>query len=68
VTSTLPKDVMIVAYCSCPRAIAETVVDKLRQRGFTNTAVLYEGFLGYMAQGFPVVRGKVESEKNTGNN
>ena len=68
VTSTLPKNVMIVAYCSCPRATAEEVVNKLRQRGFSTTAVLYEGFLGYMAQGFPVVRGKVEARENKTNN
>lgn len=53
--TTLPKDVMIVAYCSCPRASAETVVNMLRNKGFNKTAVLYEGFSGYQEQGFPVV-------------
>ena len=52
--TTLPKDVMIVAYCSCPRESAETVVKMLRNKGFSKTAVLYEGFLGYQAQGFTV--------------
>ena len=58
----LPKDVQIVAYCSCPRAAADHVVSKLRKRGFDNTAVLYEGIFGWMHQGFPVSRRELEDE------
>jgi len=36
----LPKDVQIVGYCSCPRAAAVSVINKLRRRGFSRTAVL----------------------------
>ncbi|WP_210247093.1 c-type cytochrome [Aliikangiella marina] len=52
----LPKDVQIVAYCSCPRAAADHVVRQLRNRGFDNTAVLYEGIFGWMNLGYPVSR------------
>jgi len=52
----LPKDVQIVAYCSCPRAAADHVVYQLRDRGFDNTAVLYEGVFGWMNMGYPVSR------------
>jgi rhodanese-related sulfurtransferase len=56
VTAHLPKDVMIVAYCSCPRAAADSVVEQLRARGFSKTAVLYEGIFGWMHLGYPVTQ------------
>jgi len=56
----LPKDVQIVAYCSCPRAAADHVINKLRRRGYANTAVLYEGIFGWMNMGYPVMRGDFE--------
>jgi len=52
----LPKDVQIVAYCSCPRAAAEYVTEQLAELGFNHTAVLYEGIFGWMNFGYPVVR------------
>lgn len=52
----LPKDVQIIAYCSCPRAAAEYVTKQLAELGFANTAVLYEGIFGWMNLGYPVVR------------
>ena len=55
----LPKDVQIIAYCSCPRAAADHVVKQLRDRGFANTAVLYEGIFGWLHQGFPVTRSEI---------
>ena len=64
VLKDLPKDAQIVAYCSCPRAAAEHVVNQLRERGFSRTAVLYEGIFGWMNMGYPVTRAKVESDKN----
>jgi mono/diheme cytochrome c family protein/rhodanese-related sulfurtransferase len=51
----LPRDVQIVAYCSCPRAASDYVIDQLAELGYTRTAVLYEGIFGWMNQGFPVV-------------
>ncbi|MFT4927791.1 MAG: cytochrome c oxidase cbb3-type subunit 3 [Phenylobacterium sp.] len=59
VVKDLPKDVQIVAYCSCPRAAADHVIGQLRRRGFSNTAVLYEGIFGWMHQGFPVTRAEI---------
>lgn len=62
VAGNLPDDgTWIVAYCECPRAAAESVVRRLRGRGFQNTAVLWEGIQGWAAQGFPIVLGEVES-------
>ncbi len=52
----LPKDVQIVAYCSCPRAAAEYITDQLAELGYTKTAVLYEGVFGWMNMGYPVTR------------
>jgi len=56
------KDAQIVAYCSCPRAAADYLVDKLRGMGYSRTAVLWEGIFGWMNMGYPVVRGVLESE------
>lgn len=56
VVKDLPKDAQIVGYCSCPRAAAEHVIDQLRDRGFSRTAVLYEGIFGWMNMGYPVTR------------
>jgi len=56
----LPDDgTMIVTYCACPRAAAELVNTKLRELGVTNTAVLWEGVRGWVALGYPVVRGQM---------
>jgi len=56
----IPKDVQIIAYCSCPRAAADHTIKKLRRRGYTRTAVLWEGVFGWMNQGYPVMRGDIE--------
>lgn len=52
----LPKDVQIVAYCSCPRAAADYIADQLSELGYSKTAVLYEGVFGWMNMGYPVTR------------
>lgn len=57
----IPTDVQIIAYCSCPRAAADHVINKLRNRGYTRTAVLYEGIFGWMNFGYPVTRGDIEN-------
>jgi cytochrome c oxidase cbb3-type subunit 3/ubiquinol-cytochrome c reductase cytochrome c subunit len=56
----IPKDVQIVAYCSCPRAAADHTIKKLRARGYTRTAVLWEGVFGWMNLGYPVTRGDID--------
>ena len=58
VVSDLPKDVVIVAYCSCPRAASDHLVNQLRERGFDNAYTLYEGVFGWMNLGYPVMRGE----------
>jgi mono/diheme cytochrome c family protein/rhodanese-related sulfurtransferase len=60
IADDLPKDVQIVAYCSCPRAAADDVIRRLRRRGFTRTATMYEGIFGWMNLGYPVVNGHAE--------
>ena len=58
VVSGLPRDgTWIVAYCECPRAAADSVVRRLRDMGFPNTAVLWEGIQGWVSLGYPVVAG-----------
>lgn len=55
----LPADgTMIVTYCACPRAEAEYVNQKLRELGFADTAVLWEGIRGWVSLGYPVSRGE----------
>ncbi|MBO6688495.1 MAG: c-type cytochrome [Henriciella sp.] len=62
--SALPNDgTWIVAYCECPRAAADSAVTALRKLGFENTAVLYEGYAGWAASGYPISVGSVP-EKN----
>lgn len=56
----LPSDgTWIVTYCECPRAAAEDVSHELRDRGFKNTVVLWEGIQGWVSLGYPVSRGEV---------
>ena len=57
----IPKDVQIVAYCSCPRAAADYTINKLRDKGYTRTAVIWEGIFGWMNLGYPVTRGDIEN-------
>ena len=58
----LPTDgTMIVTYCECPRAAAESVNRKLKEKGFENLAVLWEGIQGWIALGYPIVMGTTES-------
>lgn len=61
VLNALPEDgTWIVAYCECPRSAAESVVRVLRDGGIENSAVLWEGFQGWVANGYPIELGSVE--------
>ena len=62
IVASLPKDVLVVTYCSCPRAAAEWVADKLEESGVKRTAVLYEGIFGWMNMGYPVTRRDIREE------
>ncbi|WP_437586083.1 c-type cytochrome [Sorangium sp. So ce1000] len=44
----------VVAYCACPHHASGIVVDELRRRGFSRTAVLDEGILRWKQLGYPV--------------
>ncbi|MGB1199073.1 MAG: c-type cytochrome [Thalassotalea sp.] len=61
----LPKDVQIVAYCSCPRAAADHLIGKLNDRGYLKTLVLWEGIFGWQNLGYPVKRAEGISTSKT---
>jgi mono/diheme cytochrome c family protein/rhodanese-related sulfurtransferase len=52
----LPKDdgTWVVAYCACPHHASGEVVDALRRRGYTHTAVLDEGILSWRQSNYPL--------------
>jgi rhodanese-related sulfurtransferase len=61
---SLPNDgTWIMLYCECPRAAARTVQDELRERGYPNTAVLYEGIQGWAGLGYPVKVGETIQDR-----
>lgn len=45
----------VVAYCACPHHLSGIVVDELRKRGYTHSAVLDEGINEWHRRGLPVV-------------
>lgn len=56
----LPRDdTWIIAYCSCPHAASDKVINMLRKKGFRNTAVIDEGFFKWLNAGYPVTGGKM---------
>ena len=54
------EGVMIVAYCACPHAASDYVINNLRELGYPAelTAVIDEGILVWTAMGLPVVAGE----------
>lgn len=64
VDKDLPKDgTWIVAYCACPHAASDTVINMLRKKGFRNTAVINEGFFGWINANYPISAGKMSKEE-----
>ncbi|WDI32616.1 c-type cytochrome [Hyphococcus flavus] len=59
----LPRDVWIVGYCECPRALAAYTIRQLHDRGFEKTAVLWEGIQGWAGLGYPVILGRAEEQE-----
>ena len=58
----LPKDkTWIVAYCSCPHAASDKIINMLRKKGYKNTAVIDEGFFGWINSGFPLMAGEIQN-------
>lgn len=59
IAENLPNDgTWIVAYCACPHAASDSVINHLRSLGYKNTAVIDEGILKWIEMGMPVVAGK----------
>lgn len=55
----LPNDgTWIVAYCACPHAASDYVVNNLKDLGYRNLAVIDEGILVWTATGLPLVAGE----------
>lgn len=55
----IPKDsTWIVAYCACPHAASNRVVNTLRRFGYKHTAILDEGILVWAQRGYPVQYGQ----------
>ena len=58
VAKGLPKDdTWIIAYCSCPHAASDKVIDMLRKKGYRNTAVIDEGFFNWINASYPIIGG-----------
>lgn len=52
----IPKDgTWVVAYCACPHHASGEVVDALRAKNYSNTAVMDEGILFWRDHGYPLV-------------
>lgn len=57
----LPNDgTWIVAYCACPHAASDFVINNLQKLGYRNTAVIDEGILVWTAMGLPVTAGAMQ--------
>jgi len=57
----LPRDgTWIVAYCGCPHAASGQVIDRLREAGIENTAVLDEGVYHWIDEGYPTEEGPLD--------
>jgi cytochrome c oxidase cbb3-type subunit 3 len=53
----LPRDTFIVTYCGCPHAVSGQALDALREAGFTQNAILDEGYYVWEERGYGVVTG-----------
>jgi cytochrome c oxidase cbb3-type subunit III len=63
----LPRDgTWIIAYCACPHHASGVVVDELRRRGYSHTAVLDEGILEWKKRGYPIASEPVPADAEAG--
>lgn len=63
VAKDLPRDeTWIIAYCSCPHAASDKIINMLRKQGFKKTAVIDEGFFNWINAGYPVIGGETEKK------
>ena len=57
----LPNDkTWIIAYCSCPHAASDKIINMLRKKGYKNTAVIDEGFFKWINDGYPIIAGQAQ--------
>tara|TARA_Y100001968_G_scaffold275717_1_gene269583 strand:+ start:306 stop:1235 length:930 start_codon:yes stop_codon:yes gene_type:complete len=55
--AVLPHDRWIVTYCGCPHTLSGDAVDSLLAAGFSQAAVLDEGYYGWLSAGYPISSG-----------
>ena len=56
----LPKDgTWIIAYCACPHAASDKIINMLRKKGYENTAVIDEGFFKWLDARYPITAGQL---------
>ncbi len=61
IAENLPNDgTWIIAYCACPHAASDSVINHLRSLGYKNTGVIDEGIIKWIEMGLPVVAGKAK--------
>jgi len=53
----LPQDRWIVAYCGCPHQLSVEAASQLQAAGFTQVAVLDEGYYNWLAAGYSTTIG-----------
>lgn len=58
VIDELPEDVWIVSYCGCPHTVSGLAFDALDAAGFSNIAVLDEGYYVWEELGYPISTGR----------
>ena len=65
VDKDLPKDkTWIIAYCSCPHAASDKIINMLRKKGYKYTAVIDEGFFGWINKSYPVTAGMTQKPES----
>jgi cytochrome c oxidase cbb3-type subunit 3 len=61
ISKGLPNDkTWIIAYCSCPHAASDKIINMLRKKGYKNTAVIDEGFFKWVNDGYPIIAGQAQ--------
>ncbi|MEE2789850.1 MAG: c-type cytochrome [Myxococcota bacterium] len=58
----LPRDTWIINYCGCPHAISGRAFDAQQEAGFTQIAVLDEGYYVWAERQYPVTVGQASND------
>lgn len=53
----VPTSTTIITYCGCPHAMAEEAAEIIVRRGFSEVAVLDDGFYAWKDKGYPISSG-----------